>query len=329
MTAPPIVAKTLRAHGAHALTVAQELAAAGHQALVAGGSVRDLLLGHMPSDYDIATARSPRRSCACFRAPPEWASSSAWSSSPPTAGNVEVTTFRTEGPYADGRHPSSVTFTDAQSDAQRRDFTINGLFYDPETGRILDYVSGQADLERGIVRAIGEPVARFTEDRLRLVRTARFAGRLGFEIDPATAEAARAEARMSARPVPSGCATSWGPSWTGPGADRGFRALDDLALLEEVLPEVAATRGVPQPPEYHPEGDVWTHVLLCLSHLQAPSEALAWGILLHDVASRRLSSARPTASASTIMHPWVWKWRGRSLTGCVFRVRSRRRWLLW
>jgi poly(A) polymerase len=283
MTTLPAIAKALRTHGAHALGVVRTLTDAGYQTLLAGGCVRDLLLGQVPSDYDVATNARPEEVLRLFPSAIGVGIQFGVVVVPTEGGNVEVAAFRTEGPYIDGRHPSSVTFADAQSDAERRDFTINGLFYDPGAGRVLDYVDGRNDLERGVVRAIGDPAARFKEDRLRLVRTARFAGRLGFEIDPATATAVRAEAAHVRETSAERLRDELAAMLRGPGVDRSFSALEDLALLPEVLPEAAAMKDVPQPPEFHPEGDVWSHVLLCLSHLRAPSEALAWGVLLHDV----------------------------------------------
>jgi poly(A) polymerase len=283
MTTLPAIAKALRTHGAHALGVVRTLTDAGYQTLLAGGCVRDLLLGQVPSDYDVATNARPEEVLRLFPSAIGVGIQFGVVVVPTEGGNVEVAAFRTEGPYIDGRHPSSVTFADAQSDAERRDFTINGLFYDPGAGRVLDYVDGRNDLERGVVRAIGDPAARFKEDRLRLVRTARFAGRLGFEIDPATATAVRAEAAHVRETSAERLRDELATMLRGPGVDRSFRALEDLALLPEVLPEAAAMKDVPQPPEFHPEGDVWSHVLLCLSHLRVPSEALAWGVLLHDV----------------------------------------------
>jgi poly(A) polymerase len=267
-----------------ARAVIGRLRAAGHQAWLVGGSVRDVLLGGQPKDFDISTDARPDRILELF----------------PDAGlvgaqfgvvlvrdgrsQVEVATFRSDHLYADGRRPSEVRFeTDPRADVLRRDFTINGLMMDPATGEVLDYVGGRRDLEARLVRAIGDPGARFAEDHLRLLRAVRFAARLGFAIEPATLEAiARHHAlirKVSAERVRDELVRIL----TEGGARRGFELLDSTGLLEDLLPEVAAMKGVEQPPEYHPEGDVWVHTLLLLEQLERPSATLAMGALLHDV----------------------------------------------
>ncbi len=203
---------------------------------------------------------------------------------------VEVATFRSDLEYQDGRHPVGVRFeTDPRQDALRRDFTINGLFLDPVSGqdllsgKLLDWVGGRADLDARLIRAIGDPVRRFREDHLRLLRAVRFAARLGFEIEPETMAAIRGEARsihsVSAERVRDEIARIL----TEGGARRGFGLLDATGLLHEVLPEIEAMKGVQQPPEFHPEGDVWVHTLMMLEKLKEPSLGLALGVLLHDV----------------------------------------------
>jgi poly(A) polymerase len=197
---------------------------------------------------------------------------------------VEVVTFRSEQAYQDGRHPDAVHFeTDPRKDALRRDFTINALMPDPFTGEVLDYVDGRADLEAGVIRAIGDPGARFAEDHLRMLRAVRFAARLGFVIEPVTMAAIRrlhAEIRhISAERVRDELTRIL----TEGGARRGFELLDETGLLVDILPEVAAMKGVEQPPEFHPEGDVWIHTMIMLEGLEHPSITLALGVLLHDV----------------------------------------------
>lgn len=196
---------------------------------------------------------------------------------------VEVATFRVEGPYLDGRHPSEVRYSSAREDVARRDFTINGLLYDPLTGTLYDWVGGQQDLLRRRIRTIGDPRERFQEDRLRMLRAVRLACELDFEIEPDTLQAIRALADRIRT-------TSWerirdelARLLTGPRRARGLRLLDETGLLSQILPEVAAMKGVVQPPEYHPEGDVFTHTVLALDALRDPSAVLAFATLLHDI----------------------------------------------
>ncbi|HEX6768483.1 MAG TPA: HD domain-containing protein, partial [Candidatus Binatia bacterium] len=187
----------------------------------------------------------------------------------------------------DGRRPSAVRFGTLEEDIQRRDFTINGMVYDPLADRVIDRVGGQDDLRRGLVRAIGDPQARFEEDRLRMIRAVRFAASLRFEIDPATFAAIQ-------KLAPGIAVISWERIGdeitrilTEGGARLGFELLDRSGLLEIILPEIVAMKGTAQSPDYHPEGDVFTHTLLLLSHLHSPTETLAYGCLLHDVAKPR------------------------------------------
>jgi poly(A) polymerase len=197
---------------------------------------------------------------------------------------VEVATFRSDNDYSDGRRPTSVHFEqDARQDVLRRDFTINGLLMDPVTGTVLDYVGGRADLERRIIRAIGDPAVRFREDHLRLLRAVRFAARLGFAIEPATFAAMRRDHALIRTVSAERVRDELTRILTEGGARRGFELLDESGLLAVILPEVAAMKGVEQPPEYHPEGDVWLHTLLLLQGMHHPTLTLALGALLHDV----------------------------------------------
>jgi poly(A) polymerase len=197
---------------------------------------------------------------------------------------VEVATFRSDHDYNDGRRPASVHFeSDPRADVMRRDFTINGLMMEAETGKVLDYVGGRADLERRVVRAIGDPDVRFREDHLRLLRAVRFTARLGFEIDSATFEAVRRHHALILNVSAERVRDELERILIEGGARRGFELLDASGMLADLLPEVAAMKGVGQPPEFHPEGDVWAHTLLLLDNLDHPTPALAWGALLHDV----------------------------------------------
>ena len=267
-----------------ALDIVRTLRAAGHQAWLVGGCVRDLLLGVKPKDFDVATGARPERIVELFPHSGLVGAHFGVVLVHRDSACVEVATFRSDHDYADGRRPASVQFeTDPRQDALRRDFTINGLMMDPGDGEVLDYVGGRADLERRVVRAIGDPDTRFREDHLRLLRAVRFAARFGFEIEPATFQAIRrnhaAILRVSAERVRDELVRIL----TEGGARRGFELLDASGMLADLLPEVAAMKGVEQPPEYHPEGDVWVHTLLLLEKLDHPTAALALGALLHDV----------------------------------------------
>jgi poly(A) polymerase len=197
---------------------------------------------------------------------------------------VEVATFRSDHSYSDGRRPDKVHFEiDPRQDALRRDFTINAMMFDPETEEVLDFFGGRADLEARIVRAVGDPAARFREDHLRLLRAVRFAARLGFTIEPETIAAMRANHALIRRIAVERVREELVRILTEGGARRGFELLDETGLLDDVLPEIAALKGVQQPPQYHPEGDVWVHTLIMLEGLDHPTPELAMGVLLHDV----------------------------------------------
>ena len=268
---------------AGALRVVGTLRRAGFQALLAGGCVRDLALGRVPKDWDVATDAGPEEVAALFEHTVAVGAQFGISVVMLDEGDYEVARFRRDGPYRDGRHPAYIEPADARADAQRRDFTINGLFYDPENGVLLDYVDGQRDLHAGIIRAIGDPVARFAEDDLRLLRAVRFAARLGFTIEPATWDALCDRAGCIVGVSAERLRDELTLLLTEGGARCGLRLLDQSGLLQAVLPEVAAMRGVPQEAEFHPEGDVWTHVQLLFEYLHKPSAELAWSALLHDI----------------------------------------------
>jgi poly(A) polymerase len=256
----------------------------GFQALLAGGSVRDLLLGREPADYDVATNATPERVMALF---PESVAVGAQFGViliPRDGHKIEVATFRSDVAYSDGRHPDAVVYAKtAEEDVQRRDFTINGLLMRHDTGEILDFVGGRTDLQAGIIRAIGQAHQRFKEDKLRMLRAVRFAARFGFEIEPETFRAIRQHAKTIAQVSAERIRDELTKMLTEGAAGNAFRMLDGTGLLEEVLPEIAAMKGVEQPPQYHPEGDVWVHTSMMLDGIPAGSAAtFAWGVLLHD-----------------------------------------------
>ncbi len=255
----------------------------GFEAYFAGGCVRDRLRDVPPKDYDVATNARPEAVQRLF--PRHVAVGKAFGVIVVVDGEtrVEVTTYRAEGTYSDGRHPDGVTFSDLETDVRRRDFTINGMMWDPETDRIVDLVGGRADLEARTIRTIGDPAARFGEDRLRMLRAVRFACELGFAIEPATASAVRAMAPAIAAVSAERIREELKRILLAPGRDGGLERLRDLGLLAVILPEVDALAGVPQPPEFHPEGDVFTHTVLCLRHLERPTWELALATLLHDI----------------------------------------------
>lgn len=270
----------------------------GFQAYLAGGCVRDLLLRREPTDYDVATSARPRQVMEVFPETyavgaqfgvvlvplPDDERAAAGEDSSKTKA-IEVATFRSDHGYTDGRHPDEVRFSDdPREDVARRDFTINGMMLDPVSGDVLDFVGGRADLAGGIVRAIGDPERRFAEDKLRMLRAVRFAARFEYSIQPETMAAIQRHARDIAVVSRERVRDELTKMLVEGHARRAFLLLDESGLLEEVLPKISAMKGVQQPPEFHPEGDVFVHTLLALDHLPHPcSPTLAWGTLLHDV----------------------------------------------
>ncbi len=266
-------------------SICETLRRNGYQAFLVGGCVRDLLLGREPADYDVTTDATPDQVIGLF---PENVAVGAQFGVvliPQEELKVEVATFRSDIGYSDGRHPDRVSFSKtAEEDVQRRDFTINGLLMRHDTGEVLDYVGGQADLRAKVIRAIGDPDRRFTEDKLRMLRAVRFAARFGFEIESDTLRAIRRHVEEIRQVSPERLRDELTKMLTEGAARRAFELLDETGLLQQVLPEIAAMKGVEQPPQFHPEGDVWIHTRLMLEALLAGvSPTLAWGVLLHDV----------------------------------------------
>ena len=266
-------------------SVCDELQRNGFQAFLVGGCVRDVLLGREPADYDVTTDALPEQVMALY---PESIGVGAQFGVvliPRDGLKVEVATFRSDIGYSDGRHPDRVVYSSSpEEDVKRRDFTINGLLMRHNTDAVLDYVGGQADLHAGILRAIGEPGRRFAEDKLRMLRAVRFAARFGYEIEQRTFRGMKQHAQEIAFVSAERIRDELTKLLTEGAARRGFELLNETGLLQLVLPEIAAFRGVPQPPEFHPEGDVWVHTLMMLEGLPAGgSPTLAWGVLLHDV----------------------------------------------
>ncbi len=266
-------------------SICDTLRRSGYQALLVGGCVRDLLLGHEPADYDVTTDATPDQVMALF---PESIAVGAQFGVMVVSRDglkVEVATFRSDVGYSDGRHPDSVVYSKTpQEDVQRRDFTVNGLLMRHDSGEVLDYVGGQADLKAKIIRAIGEPARRFAEDKLRMTRAVRFAARFGFEIEAPTFRAIRRYVAEIRQVSPERLRDELTKMLTEGAARRAFELLDETWLLQQVLPEIAAMKGVQQPPQFHPEGDVWIHTRLMLEGLpKGASPTLAWGVLLHDV----------------------------------------------
>jgi len=264
----------------------------GHQAYLVGGCVRDILLGREPVDYDVATDATPHRVQTLF--PRSLAVGAKFGViivledlevNREAPAQVEVATFRSDVGYSDGRHPDRVIYASSpEEDVQRRDFTINALLLDPETNEVLDFVGGRADLSAGIIRAIGRPEQRFGEDKLRMLRAVRFAARFRYAIEAATLGAIFKLAPEIHQVSAERLRDELTKLLTEGAARRGFELLDETRLLPELLPEIAKMKGVEQPPQFHPEGDVWIHTLIMLEGLQpGVSSTLAWGVLLHDV----------------------------------------------
>lgn len=282
-----------------AVSIVRRLQNAGHEAYFVGGCVRDLLRGVEPGDYDIVTSAKPDEVCPLFSRTVPVGMRFGVVIVVEEGHNYEVATFRSEKDYGDGRRPSHVEFTTAEADIRRRDFTVNALLMDPLAGSIIDYVGGKKDIENRLIRTIGSAQERFAEDHLRMLRAVRFAANLGYEIDPETLDAIKRNAQAIHRISAERVRDELTKLLTRGGARRGMEILTETGLLREMLPEVDALRGVEQPPQYHPEGDVWEHTLRMLDLLPSCSGEendyrLAWGILMHDVGKAVIRSENET-----------------------------------
>jgi poly(A) polymerase len=272
-----------------AVAIMRTLRDAGYEAFFVGGSVRDIARGLEPAEFDIVTSARPEEVMALFPQTVPVGKRFGVVLVIRDGGKYEVATYRTEADYSDGRHPCRVEFSDlAEKDVLRRDFTINGLLMDPDTGRIIDYVGGLEDLRRRIIRAIGDPGERFSEDHLRMLRAVRFAANLDFDLDEPTRLAISANAAKILRVSAERIRDEVTRILQGGNARRGMELLAETGLLREILPEVEKMRGVDQPERFHPEGDVWEHTLRMLAMLSSDpglrsDVRLAWGALLHDV----------------------------------------------
>ena len=289
MSAPPATSSR-----STALAIARRLQRAGFAAFWVGGCVRDFLLGRKPGDYDIATSALPTQIEGLFKRTVPVGRKFGVMVVIEGGRQFQVATFRAEADYQDGRHPERVAFGDAMADACRRDFTVNGLFYDPVRKQSHDWVGGEADLRARIIRTIGSPAERFGEDHLRLLRAVRFAAQLDFGIEPGTFAALKANAAkiktISAERIREELVKLFLP----PHAARGLDLLRQSGLLDQILPEIAATTACEQSPDFHPEGTVFSHLRLMLQHLPtAPHPSLPWAVLLHDVAKPVTASADP------------------------------------
>jgi putative nucleotidyltransferase with HDIG domain len=278
-----------------ARSLVQRLRDAGHVALYAGGCVRDALLGFAPHDYDVATDARPEEVQRLFDHTYAVGAHFGVIVVHRDGHDFQIATFRSDGEYVDGRRPTGVTYSSPQTDAERRDFTINGLFFDPLAGEVIDYVGGRADLAARTLRAIGDPVARFREDKLRLLRAVRFGATLGFEIEPATWSAIRQHSPdihdVSAERIRDELVKIF----LSPSRVRGFDLLVASGLMHEILPEITALRGCEQPPQFHPEGDVFVHTRAMLALLpEKVSLPLVFGVLFHDIGKPPTFAVDPT-----------------------------------
>lgn len=264
--------------------IVRRLVGAGHRALLAGGCVRDLLRGEEPNDYDIATSARPEQVERFFTRTRQVGKQFGVCHVVLDGHTYEVATFRREWGYSDGRHPDGVSFCAPEQDAGRRDFTINGMFWDPLADRLLDYVGGQADLEKGLIRAVGDPEERLREDHLRLLRAVRFAARLGFAIEERTRRAAESLAPLCVQVSAERLQEELRIILTDREPAGALRLMDGLGMLTIVFPELADTKGCEQPENYHPEGDVFVHTILTVEKLGPhPDFGLALAALLHDI----------------------------------------------
>lgn len=277
-----------------ARAVVQRLQTAGHVAFYAGGCVRDALLGLVPKDYDIATSAHPEEVQSLFERTVAVGAHFGVIRVLEGGHEFEVATFRSDQAYIDGRHPVGVTFSTPQLDAERRDFTVNGMFYDPIRAEVIDFVHGREDLQAGLLRAIGDPAERFREDRLRLLRAVRLTATFGFEIDPPTWAAIQANAAQIHSVSSERIREELVRIFTSPGRVRGFDLLDASGLMAQILPEIEALKGCEQPPQFHPEGDVFVHTRRMLELLPAQTSVpLVFSVLFHDIGKPATFSLDP------------------------------------
>jgi len=277
-----------------ATEIVSELQRAGFGAFWVGGCVRDFLLGREPKDYDIVTSALPDQVEKLFERTIAVGRKFGVMVVLKGEFQFQVATFRAEGDYRDGRHPERVVFGDAMADANRRDFTVNGLFYDPILDKLHDWVGGEADLRAKIIRTIGAPSERFAEDHLRLLRAVRFAAQLEFQIEPGTFQAVKASAARIREISAERVRDELIKLFQAPHASRGLELLRESNLLAQVIPELAATIACQQSPDYHPEGSVFNHLVLMLKHLpEGADPSLPWAVLLHDIAKPVTASTDP------------------------------------
>jgi poly(A) polymerase len=272
----------------NAQAIVRKLKAAGHEAFFVGGCVRDFLRGVTPGDYDIVTSAAPEEVCRIFPRAITIGAKFGVVAVILDGHPYEVATFRSDDLYEDGRHPSRIRFASAKEDVQRRDFTVNGLLMNPETQEIIDYVNGRSDIEKKIIRTIGDSDSRFQEDFLRMLRAIRFAANLDFSLAEETKKAIQRNASHIRQISAERIQEEFNKILTRGGARKGFELLQETGILNVILPEVTDTIGVEQPPRFHPEGDVWQHILRMLELLPTDGETpfnicLAWGALLHDI----------------------------------------------
>lgn len=296
--------------------VVRTLRSAGHQALLAGGCVRDVLLGRSPKDFDVATDATPEIVKDLFPGALLVGAAFGVVVVRVRGIQIEVATFRTDGEYRDGRHPDSVRFATAVEDAQRRDFTVNGLFMDPETDEVIDYVGGRADIQGGVIRAIGDAQQRFREDQLRLLRAVRFATVLDFEIDPETWAAVKSMADRLGSVSAERIRDEFSKIMLHPNRVRGFDLLVESGLINAIIPEIVNLKGCEQPPQFHPEGDVFIHTRLMLSLLpEEVSINLVLSVLLHDIAKPATQTVDETGRIRFNGHDRL----GAEMTGQILR----------
>jgi poly(A) polymerase len=291
---------------AFALEVVTALRTAGYEAYWAGGCVRDQVLGFVPDDYDVATSATPDEVRRLFGQRRTLAIGAAFGViavlGGKASGQVEVATFRQDAAYTDGRRPDAVTYSRPEEDARRRDFTINALFYDPLARRVIDFVGGQQDLERGIVRAVGDPQARFAEDKLRLLRAVRFAARFGFALEERTRAAVEHMAAQVTVVSAERIAQEVRAMLVHPSRAQGLVLMQETGLLAAILPEAAALVGIPFSTSRAPKGDLWDHTLALVDSLSSPSFPLVLAGLLHAIGTAAAGPATADVPANLPAH---------------------------